>query len=61
MDNLLKLTSVQVQTDLHERFKRENSRRVFTFHNLVNRALFLYLTDENFKDIIDKQTNTSLE
>ena len=42
------LTSVKVQTDLFENFKIECVKRKFSLNKLVNRAMDLYLNDENF-------------
>ena len=49
------LTSVKVQSDLFENFKIE-----FSFQKLADRALFLYLTDEDFRKQITNQVNIEL-
>jgi len=54
------LTSVKVQTHLFEEFKIECVKRKFSFQKLADRALFLYLTDENFRKQITNQTNIEL-
>jgi len=54
------LTSVKVQTELFEDFKIECVKRKFSFQKLSDRALFLYLTDENFRKQITNQTNIEL-
>ena len=54
------LTSVKVQSDLFENFKIECVKRKFSFQKLADRALFLYLTDENFRKQITNQTNIEL-
>ena len=54
------LTSVKVQTPLFENFKIECVKRKFSFQKLADRALFLYLTDENFRKQITNQTNIEL-
>ena len=54
------LTSVKVQTELFENFKIECVKRKFSFQKLADRALFLYLTDENFRKQITNQTNIEL-
>lgn len=55
-----KLTSVRIHPDLFEKFKEECKTEKFTFQKLAERAIFLYLTDESFKDRIKNQLNTSL-
>ena len=51
------LTSVKVKTDLFNDFKVECVRRKFSFQQLADRSLFLYLTDEDFRKKITNQTN----
>ena len=51
------LTSVKVKSELFENFKIECVRRKFSFQKLADRALFLYLTDEDFRKQISNQTN----
>jgi hypothetical protein len=54
------LTSVKVQSDLFEDFKIECVKRKFSFQKLADRALFLYLTDEEFRKQITNQINIEL-
>jgi hypothetical protein len=54
------LTSVKVQSDLFENFKIECVRRKFSFQKLADRAIYLYLTDDDFKKQITNQTNIEL-
>ena len=54
------LTSVKVKSDLFENFKIECVKRKFSFHKLADRALFLYLTDDDFRKQITNQTNLEL-
>jgi len=54
------LTSVKVQSDLFENFKIECVKRKFSFQKLADRALYLYLTDEDFRKSITNQTNLEL-
>jgi len=54
------LTSVKVQSDLFENFKIECVKRKFSFQKLADRALFLYLTDDDFRKQITNQTNLEL-
>ena len=55
------LTSVKVKSDLFENFKIECVKRKFSFQKLADRALFLYLTDENFRKQITNQINLEIE
>ena len=54
------LTSVKVQSGLFENFKIECVRRKFSFQKLADRAIYLYLTDEDFRKQITTQTNIEL-
>ena len=55
------LTSVKVQSNLFENFKIECVKRKFSFQKLADRALFLYLTDEDFRKQITNQINLELK
>jgi hypothetical protein len=48
MDNT-QLTSVKVDKDLFDNFKIECVKRKFSLNKLVNRAMDLYLKDEEFR------------
>jgi hypothetical protein len=54
------LTSVKVKTDLWEEFRIECLKRKFSFQKLSDRAIYLYLTDEDFRRQITNQTNLEL-
>ena len=54
------LTSVKVKSNLFENFKIECVKRKFSFQKLSDRAIFLYLTDEDFRKKINSQTNLDL-
>ena len=54
------LTSVKVQSDLFQSFRVECVKRKFSFQKLADRAIYLYLTDENFRKQVTNQTNTEL-
>ena len=54
----LKLTSVQVDTELFQEFKLRCVRYKFSLHKLVDRAMYSYIKDEDFRRDIHK-TNTS--
>ena len=45
----LKLTSVKIVDHLFEDFKVSSIRYKFNLQKLANRAVHLYLTDENFR------------
>jgi hypothetical protein len=48
------LTSVKVEEGQFAQFKVECVRDKFTLHNLVNKCIKLYLTDESFRKAIIK-------
>jgi len=52
----LTLTSVKIQTDLFENFKIECVKRKFSFQKLADRAIYLYLTDEDFRKKLQTKT-----
>jgi hypothetical protein len=54
------LTSVKIQPDLFENFKIECVKRKFSFQKLADRAIYLYLTDEDFRKKITNQNLTEL-
>ena len=56
-----KLTSVRVEQELFEQFKIQCVRHKFSFQKLADRAIFLYLTDERFRDKVHKQTDISIK
>ena len=47
--NEKKLTSVKVDVDLLQEYKVESVRTKFSIQKLVERAMHLYLNDEEFK------------
>ena len=55
------LTSVKIKSDLFENFKIECVKRKFSFQKLADRAIYLYLTDEDFRKQITNHTNLELE
>ena len=55
------LTSVKVKSNLFECFKIECIRRKFSFQKLSDRAIHLFLTDEDFRRKITNHTNLNLE
>lgn len=58
--NTKRLTSVKVEEYLFERFKEACQEDSFTFQKLADRAIFLYLTDPNFKNKLQNQTDIYL-
>jgi hypothetical protein len=48
---------VRLQDDLFNTFKSEAVKNKITMRNLLERAMFLYLTDEEFKKTINNQLN----
>lgn len=52
------LTSVKVDSNLWEEFRIECVRRKFSFNKLANRAIFLYLNNEEFRKLV---TNAKLD
>ena len=51
------LTTVRLQDELFEAFKLEAVKNKITMRNLLERAMFLYLTQEEFKKTINNQLN----
>jgi hypothetical protein len=53
------LTTVRLQDVLFEDFKIEAARNRITMRNLLERSMYLYLTDPEFKRIINNQLNSN--
>lgn len=45
-------TSVKIDKDIYEQFKKELTGRKFYLQDLVNKSLYLFVNDPNFRDII---------
>ncbi len=45
-------TSVKVDKDVYEQFKQICVNRKFHLQDLVNRSLYLFTTDTNFRDTV---------
>ncbi|MBC8305634.1 MAG: hypothetical protein H8E55_58945 [Pelagibacterales bacterium] len=56
----LKLTSVKLVDDLFEDFKISSIRHKFNLQKLVNRAVHLYLKDEDFRKQIHNHTDLTV-
>jgi len=55
------LTSVKINKTLFEEFKVECIKRKFSFQKLSERAIHLYLTEEEFRKQVHNHTNLNLE
>lgn len=55
-----KLTSVKITQPLYNRFKISCLENNFSFKKLADRAIFLYLTDTDFRDKIHQQDSIKL-
>jgi len=56
-----KLTTVQLEEDLLQQFKFTCVKYKFSFQKLASRAIFLYITDKGFRDVIHQQTDTKVK
>ncbi len=52
-----KLSSVKIIEDLKEQFNILNVNGSFTIQKLVNRAMYLFNTDEEFRKMIKNNTD----
>ena len=55
------LTSVKIKSDLFETFKIECVKRKFSFQKLADRAIHLYLTDEDFKEKVTRTEKIKID
>tara|TARA_R110001599_G_scaffold193103_1_gene388815 strand:+ start:146 stop:334 length:189 start_codon:yes stop_codon:yes gene_type:complete len=55
------LTSVKIDKTLFEQFKVECIKRKFSFQKLSERAIHLYLTEEEFRKQVHSHSNLNLE
>jgi hypothetical protein len=55
-----KLTSVKITQPLFDKFKMACLQDNFSFKKLADRAIFLYLTDKDFRQKVHKQNNLKL-
>ena len=55
-----KLTSVKIIKDLYERFKSNTVNTKMTLQKLTNRSIDLYLTDEKYKETLEKYDNLTV-
>jgi len=56
-----KLTSVKVTQPLFDEFKIACYQHNFSFKKLADRAIYLYLTDDDFRDKLHKQNSIKLK
>ena len=56
-----KLTSVKITQPLFDNFKMAALQDGFSFKKLVDRAVYLYLTDKDFRERILNQNNIKLK
>jgi hypothetical protein len=56
-----KLTSVKITQPLFDKFKMAALEDNFSFKKLADRAIFLYLTNKEFRDTIHKQNNIRIK
>jgi hypothetical protein len=61
MKNEQTLTSVKIKSDLFDEFKVSCVRHKFSFQKLADRAIHLYLTDEDFRKSIHSHNNLDLK
>ena len=55
-----KLTSVKILEDLYKRFKSTTVNTKMTLQKLTNRSIDLYLTDEQYKQKLEKYDNLTI-
>tara|TARA_B100001093_G_C26195005_1_gene745565 strand:+ start:165 stop:353 length:189 start_codon:yes stop_codon:yes gene_type:complete len=55
-----KLTSVKITQPLFDKFKMACLEDNFSFKKLADRAIFLYLTDEEFRDKVHRINNIKI-
>ena len=58
--NKAKLTSVKILEDLYKRFKSTTENTKMTLQKLTNRSIDLYLTDEQYKNNLEKHDNLTI-
>ena len=59
-DKNLKLTSVKIVDHLFDEFKVSSIRNKFNLQKLANRALHLYLIDEDFRKKLHNHTDLTI-
>jgi hypothetical protein len=56
-----KLTSVKITQPLYDKFKMACIEDSFSLKKLADRAIFLYLTDKDFRSKIHSQNNIKIK
>lgn len=56
-----KLTSVKITQPLFDKFKMAALEDNFSFKKLADRAIYLYLTDKDFKELVHKINNIKIK
>ena len=56
-----KLTSVKITQPLFDKFKLACLEDNFSFKKLADRAIYLYLTDKDFRSKIQSQNNLKIK
>lgn len=56
-----KLTSVKITQPLYDKFKMACIEDSFSLKKLADRAIFLYLTDKEFRSKIRSQSNIKIK
>ena len=56
-----KLTSVKITQPLFDKFKMACLEDNFSFKKLADRAIFLYLTDKDFREKVHKINNVKIK
>lgn len=56
-----KLTSVKITQPLFDKFKMACLEDNFSFKKLADRAIYLYLTDKDFREKLHKISNVKLK
>lgn len=56
-----KLTSVKITQPLYDKFKMACIEDSFSFKKLADRAIFLYLTDNEFREKLHSQNNIKIK
>lgn len=61
MKNNVKLTSVNILTEIYFSFKKTTLETDMNLQKLVNRCVDLYNKDQNFKDMIDNHKTLGIK
>ena len=56
-----RLTSVKITQPLFDKFKMACLEDNFSFKKLADRAIYLYLTDKDFKELVHKINNVKIK